>query len=103
MGTSSKDIFKYPVYQYISGRFVQIYPTSCSHDLFKWQIHHYIEQGYIKRNKLKFKQIEHLQKLFVLPTQCHIDLHNHIRNFEQKWGIAPEKLLYDYRDKLTEY
>ena len=94
MGTSSKDIFKYPVYQYVSGRFVQIYPTSCEHDLFEWQIHHYIEQGYIKRNKLKFKQIEHLQKLFVIPAQMHLDLHQRHSKFKQKWGYDISELLY---------
>lgn len=94
MGTA-QDIFKYPVYQYINGKMIRIYPTSACHDIYKWQVHHYITQSWIKRNKLKFKQIEHLQKLFVIPTQMHIDLHNSIRNFKGKWGIDRSELLYE--------
>ena len=103
MGTTKVDLFKYPVYQYIDGHLLRIYPDGVEHNLFHWQVHHYIRCEFIKKNKLKFKQIEHLQKLFVIPTQMHIDLHNHIRNFKNKWGIEPTELLYDYRDKLTEY
>lgn len=98
MGTA-KDLFKYPVYKYINyGQFIRIYPESAVHNICQWQVHHYIRKVQLKNDK----KLEKKQKLFVVPTQLHIDLHNHIRNFEQKWGIAPETLLYDYRDKLIE-
>lgn len=94
MGTA-KDLFKYPVYKYINyGQFMRIYPESAVHNIWQWQVHHYIQQQWVKRNKLKFKEIEHLQKLFVIPTQMHIDLHNSIRNFERKWGVKREELIY---------
>lgn len=102
MGTTKKDIFKYPVFQYVNGRLVRIYPNNAFHNIFQLQYHHYIPQNIKKRNMQQYKELEHLQKLFLVPTQLHIDLHNHIRNFEQKWGIAPEKLLYNYRDKSKE-
>lgn len=94
MGTTKVDLFKYPVYQYIDGYLLRIYPDGVEHNLFHWQVHHYIEQAWIKRNKLKFKQIEHLQKLFVLPTQMHLDLHAKHSKFKQKWGYDISELLY---------
>lgn len=95
MGTTTKDLFKYPCFMYCNGEFVRIYPASASHDIFKWQVHHYISQGWVKRNKIAFKKIEHLQKLYILPTQMHIDLHARHSKFKQKWGVDINELLYD--------
>lgn len=97
MGTTKKDIFKYPVYLYKNGRLVRIYPNHAYHNIFEMQYHHYISQTYIKRNPNKFKDIEHLQKLFLVPTQLHLDIHNRVRNFEQKWGIALKEFIYEVR------
>ena len=102
MGTTKKDIFKYPVYLYKNGRLIRIYPNNAYHNIFEMQYHHYIMCQWIKRNPIKFKQIEHLQKLFLIPVEMHMDIHNRHSHFKQKWGIAPEKLLYNYRDKSKE-
>ena len=93
---------KYRYYIYNNGQLTQTLTPKISNDIFNYQWHHFIPQNIKKRNMQQYKELEHLQKLFFVPTQLHLDLHNHIRNFEQKWGIAPEELLYNYRDKLKE-
>ena len=94
MGTTKIDLFKYPVYKYVNGALCQVYVSSANHNIFEVQVHHYIEQGWIKLNKLKFKEIEHLQKLFIIPTEMHMDIHNRHSKFLQKWGIPIEEFIY---------
>ena len=35
MGTTKKDIFKYPVFQYVNGRLIRIYPNNAFHNIFE--------------------------------------------------------------------
>ena len=93
MGTKD-DIKKYPVYFYSNGGFLRIYPDNAFHDIFTVQYHHFIPQGWIKRNKEKFKQIENLQKLFLIPAEMHADLHARNSKFKEKWGVDIGELVY---------
>lgn len=94
MGTTKKDIFKYPVFQYVNGRLVRIYPNNAFHNIFQLRYHHFIEQQFVKRNPIKFKQIEHLQKLFLIPVEMHMDIHNRHSKFLQKWGLPLSDFVY---------
>ena len=98
MGTK-EDLQCYPVYQYINGRLVKLRIPPSNYNVFEWQIHHYIERQYIRLHPDKFKEIEHLQKLFFLPTQMHLDVHSACRRFKEKWGIERKELLYKLRGK----
>ena len=66
-----------------------------SYNHFVYQLHHFIKKQSYERNKKWYKEKGIEQKLILLPTQCHIDLHNCISNFKEKWGIPRKELLYD--------
>lgn len=80
----------YPVYQLLDGRLMRLQQVPRNYNRFHWQLHHYVKQQQVRRNP----ELDKLQKLFFLPTQCHLDLHNCVRNFEEKWGITRQELLY---------
>ena len=68
------------------------------------QCHHYIPQQYKRLHPDKYKEIEHLQKLFFLPVRfidkqgnehdMHGELHKGCRSFKQRYGIDREELLW---------
>ena len=93
MGTK-EDLQRYPVYQYINRRLVKLRIPPSNYNVFEWQIHHYIERQYIRLHPDKYKEIEHLQKLFFLPADMHADLHAGSRKFKEKWKIDREELLW---------
>ena len=89
------DLKKYPIYVYDYGILKRINrPLGWN----GYQMHHYIKQQ--KMRYEDYAKIEHLQKLFLLPQAMHIDLHNFIKNFKDKWGIDIKELLYDYENKV---
>ena len=92
--TSKQDILRYPSYMYINGKLVKLKQPPTSWNIYEIQCHHYIEQQFMKKNPEKYKEIEHLQKLFFLPVNMHADLHAGCRKFKEKWGIERKELLY---------
>lgn len=93
-----KDYEKYPVYVLHNGILRRL-KTLTDWDSWEMQLHHYIPQQRIRQNPDKFKEIEHLQKLFFLPRLCHMELHAGTRNFKEKWGIERKELIYNLREK----
>lgn len=92
---SKDDLQKYPAFRYIKGgKLIKLNGVPDYWNIFEIQCHHYIPQNYIKRHPEEFKKIEHLQKLFFLPTQMHMELHCRHSKFEQKYGIKIETLLW---------
>ena len=93
------DIKKFPVYILYAGKLqsAQWVRDTGTYDHYNWHLHHYVKQQQWKRNeeKLRAKGVE--QKLVLLPIQCHIDLHNCVRNFKEKYGIDRSELLYGAR------
>lgn len=90
------DIKEFPVFLLYAGTLQNAdwVTNTESYDHYNWQLHHFVKQQEWKRNadKLKAKGVE--QKLFLLPIQCHLDLHACLTGFEDKWGISRDKLLY---------
>jgi len=89
-----EDLEKYPVFQLIGGKIIKLRQTPISWNTWEWQAHHYIAQNWIKGHKDKFKEVEHLQKIFFLPTECHCDLHAGSRKFKQSWGVERSELIW---------
>ena len=87
------DIKEFPVYMLYNGNIYTadwvMNTESYNHHIY--QLHHYIKQQTYKRNKEKLKG---QQKLFLLPIQCHLDLHSCISDFKEKWGVGRDTLLY---------
>lgn len=90
------DIKEFPIYMLYNG---EIYTAdwvqnteSYNHHIY--QLHHYIKQQSWKRNQKEYEAKGIKQKLFLLPIQCHLDLHACLSKFEDKWGISRDKLLY---------
>lgn len=90
------DIKKFPVYILYAGRLqtAEWVHDVGTYDHYNWQMHHYIKQQTWKRNEKKLRAQGVEQKLILLPTQCHVDLHNCVSDFEEKWGIKRSELLY---------
>ena len=94
---SKQDVLRYPCFQWIrKGKMVKIEPPS-EWNIWEVQAHHYISQQFMRKNPKKFKEIEHLQKLFFLPPDMHMDLHAYSRRFKEKWGFEIEDLIYKVR------
>ena len=74
---------------------IRIYPNSAYHNIFELQYHHYIRQQWIRNHKEEFKKVEHLQKLFLIPTEMHNDIHSRHSKFFQKWGYDLKEFIYD--------
>lgn len=90
------DIKQFPIFMLYNG---DIYTAdwvkdteSYNHHIY--QLHHYIKQQDWKRNKEWFEERGIEQKLFLLPVQCHLDLHACLTGFEKKWGVQRDRLLY---------
>ena len=93
--SSREDVLKYPIYLYRDGgRLVRISEPITSWNTLYVHCHHYIEQRWIKTHPKEFKEIEHLQKLFILPADMHAELHAGTRRFKEKWGIDRKELLW---------
>lgn len=93
--SSKRDVTKYPVYLYRKGgKLIKINEPITSWNTFYVHCHHYIPQQFMRKYPEKYKQIEHLQKLFFLPPDMHADLHANSRKFKEKWGIEIEDLIY---------
>lgn len=93
------DIKKYGVKMLYNGK---LYPADWvqntdSYNHYLYQLHHFIKQQSYKRNEQRYKEQGIKQKLILLPVQCHLDLHNCISDFEQKWKIKRSELLYGAR------
>lgn len=93
------DIKKFPVYGLSSQGLVpiKIYSTD-DYNHYTHHLHHYIKQQEWERNQKWFEERGIEQKLILLPVQCHIDLHNCISNFKEKYNIDRENLLFNRRD-----
>lgn len=110
--TTAQDRLKYPNYFYdpFQKSLIEINGTD-KVDL-RWDCHHFIRQQWRDNNPDKFKAVEHLQKLFFLPRQVyklnhengktweeqlnvHGDLHNVHSDFEGKWGIDRNELIFN--------
>ena len=96
--SSKEDVKKYPVWLYRNGGLlIKINEPITSWNTLYVHCHHYIPQQFIRKYPEKYKEIEHLQKLFILPAEMHADLHAGCRRFKEKWGIEREELLYKLR------
>ena len=93
----NEDIEKYPCYLVYNKKLIKAdwITSTDSYNHFVYQLHHFIKKQSYERNKKWYKEKGIEQKLILLPTQCHIDLHNCISNFKEKWGIPRKELLYD--------
>lgn len=100
--SSKQDVFNYPCYQWIrKGKMIRI-PPPTNWNVWQIQCHHYIPQQFVRKNPKKFKEIEHLQKLFFLPPDMHAELHTGCRKFKEKWGIERKELLYKLNKESEE-
>jgi hypothetical protein len=65
-------------------------------------LHHYIKQQDWKRNQKWFEERGIEQKLILMPVQVHVDLHNCISNFKEKYNIDRSKLIFNRRSYEVE-
>ena len=63
--------------------------------------HHFIRTQWIRHNKEKFKEVEHLQKIIFLPTSvqgfnnAHAEVHNNNRDFFGRWGFERSEFIFN--------
>lgn len=93
------DIKKFPVYGLSTQGLVPIEINSTKdYNHYTHHLHHYIKQQDWKRNQKWFEERGIEQKLILLPVQMHVDLHNCISNFKEKYNIDREHLLFNRRN-----
>lgn len=93
------DIKKFPVYGLSTQGLVRIEIHSTEdYNHYTHHLHHYIKQQDWKRNQKWFEERGIKQKLILLPVQCHLDLHNCVSNFKEKYNIDRAELLYNRRN-----
>ena len=92
----NEDIKKFPVYLLYAGSLQRAdwVTDTEKYDHYNWQLHHYVKQQTWRRNEAELKKKGIEQKLILLPTKCHLDLHACLSNFEEKWGIKRSELMY---------
>lgn len=90
-----KELEQYPFYMYTNGALVRTVKPG------RWdksyQLHHFITTQWEQENPEKFVSVVHLQKLVLLPTQMHIDLHARVKNFKEKYGLDIQDVLFDWK------
>ena len=97
------DIKKFSVYGLCTQGLVPIEIHSTEdYNHYTHHLHHYIKQQDWKRNQKWFEERGIEQKLILLPVQVHIDLHNCISNFKEKYNIDRSKLLFSRRNYEVE-
>jgi len=90
----NSDIQKYPIFLFYQGRLIpfnHIIKSTKDYDHSKKHLHHYIPLKCIK----KYPKLERLQKLILLSPDMHFDLHYQYNNFQQKYGINRQNLIYE--------
>lgn len=93
------DIKKFPVYGLSTQGLVPIEIHSTEdYNHYTHHLHHYIKQQDWKRNKEWFIERGIEQKLILMPVQVHVDLHNCISNFKDKYNIDRSELLFSRRN-----
>lgn len=93
------DIKKFSVYGLCTQGLVPIEIHSTEdYNHYTHHLHHYIKQQDWKRNQKWFEERGIEQKLILLPVQCHVDLHNCISNFKEKYNIDRAELLFNRRN-----
>ena len=92
--TIKDDLSKYPCFLYQMGTIRPIPELSCwSQDM---QCHHFIKQNVRKTNPKFYERVEHLQKLILMPSKMHYDLHAMGEDtFFKRYGIEKHKLLFN--------
>ena len=92
--TIKDDLSKYPRFLYQLGTIRPIpEPTAWSNDI---QCHHFLPQNVRKTNPKFYERVEHLQKLILMPSKMHYDLHAMGEDtFFKRYGIEKHKLLFN--------
>ena len=92
----NEDIKKYRVLMLYDGRLQNAdwVMNTESYNHYVYQLHHYIKQQSYKRKGSWYKERGIEQKLILLPIQCHLDLHNCLSGFKEKWGVERKELLF---------
>jgi hypothetical protein len=92
--TIKDDLSKYPCFLYQMGTIRPIpEPTAWSSDL---QLHHFVKQNVRKTDPKFYERVEHLQKLILMPSKMHYDLHAMGEDtFFKRYGIEKHKLLFN--------
>ena len=107
--TIKEDLKKYPCFLYQLGTIRPIpEPTAWSPDI---QCHHFIKQNVRKTTPKFYERVEHLQKLILMPSKMHYDLHAMGEDtFFKRYGIEKHKLLFNrklwragYYDTIDEW
>jgi hypothetical protein len=88
----NNDIQKYPIYELYKGKLHKIewLKSTSDYNHFMYQLHHFVERKLLK----KYPELEKHQKLILMPKDCNYDIDRRIRNFEKRWGIKLEEVVY---------
>lgn len=92
--TIKDDLSKYPCFLYQLGTIRPIPElTAWSGDM---QLHHFVKCNVRKTNPKFYERVEHLQKLILMPSKMHYDLHfMGADTFFKRYGIEKHKLLFN--------
>lgn len=106
MPSMNEDIEKYPVYMVNStGELKQINIESTDdYNHYQFELHHFIPKSLRKTDLKRYNELEHLQKLILLPKNIHHTLHMCSENFNYN-GLKWWQLLYSrkkWRDGVYE-
>lgn len=99
MPSMNEDIAKYPVYMVnkngVLKRIESIQSTN-DYNHFEFELHHFIPKSLRKTNLNKYQELEHMQKLILLPKKVHQSLHGCSERFEYR-GLKWFDLLFSRR------
>lgn len=105
--TTREDLKKYPVFFYnwqTKNLFEITNPERVYTVPFGYTPHHFIRQQWRDNNPEKYEEVEHLQKLILLPSfiydgenqvNCHGELHARHSKFKEKYGYEIDELLWN--------
>lgn len=96
------DIAKYPLFFFdMFDRTIKPIPTGmvqsvADYNHVQYQLHHFIEKQIRKNNPGFYAEIEHLQKLILVPAQMNYDASSGMseENFLNNWGIDKYKIIF---------
>lgn len=90
----SDDIKQYPVFVWEQRKLKKIPNLTTWNSNF--QLHHFIKQNVRKCDNEFYKRIEHLQKLILMPSNMHYDLHAMGEvTFFKRYGVNKNDFLFN--------
>lgn len=98
MFSMNDDIAQYPCYLFYNKTMQQVdwIKSTESYNHFVYDLHHFVRKSIRKNSPEFYKQVEHLQKLILMPKQMNLDLETMgEEGFYKKYGMDKNNLVFN--------